>query len=206
MKRKKWEMPGVKAGSRRAAAVTLTVLLAAVCGGCGNQYSVEDAVSRDEKFTLVGDAGDATFKNWLVISRELNEDGSSSKNNHQYVAVKVRMKNVSGGNNKKLEMSGTLVNKDGENLFQRISFAEIIGFDKCPYLKRPEELHKDAYFYNFAQDEEIETVMVYQLINTPGVLRDVYMYSGIGGIGGTDGVNSIADGSYMFRLDIGEGN
>jgi hypothetical protein len=32
------------------------------------------------------------------------------------------------------------------------------------------------------------------------------MYSGIGGIGGTDGVNSIADGSYMFRLDIGEGN
>lgn len=48
MKRKKWEMPGVKAGSRRAAAVTLTVLLAAVCGGCGNQYSVEDAVSRDE--------------------------------------------------------------------------------------------------------------------------------------------------------------
>ena len=94
------------------------------------------------------------------------------------------MKNVSGGNNKKLEMSGTLVNKDGENLFQRISFAEIIGFDKCPYLKRPEELHKDAYFYNFAQDEEIETVMVYQLINTPGVLRDVYMYSGIGGIGG----------------------
>lgn len=36
--------------------------------------------------------GDATFKNWLVISRELNEDGSSSKNNHQYVAVKVRMK------------------------------------------------------------------------------------------------------------------
>ena len=44
--------------------------------------------------------GDATFKNWLVISRELNEDGSSSKNNHQYVAVKVRMKNVSGGNNK----------------------------------------------------------------------------------------------------------
>lgn len=276
MKRKKWEMPGVKAGSRRAAAVTLTVLLAAVCGGCGNQYSVEDAVSRDEKFTLVGDAGeaqtkdlsqatttamiaheeptayqfngkkvnvtevgmgetklyggfeitvlnawklgntltrldeiengDATFKNWLVISRELNEDGSSSKNNHQYVAVKVRMKNVSGGNNKKLEMSGTLVNKDGENLFQRISFAEIIGFDKCPYLKRPEELHKDAYFYNFAQDEEIETVMVYQLINAPGVLRDVYMYSGIGGIGGTDGVNSIADGSYMFRLDIGEGN
>ena len=276
MKRKKWEMPGVKAGSRRAAAVTLTVLLVAVCGGCGNQYSVEDAVSRDEKFTLVGDAGeaqtkdlsqatttamiaheeptayqfngkkvnvtevgmgetklyggfeitvlnawklgntltrldeiengDATFKNWLVISRELNEDGSSSKNNHQYVAVKVRMKNVSGGNNKKLEMSGTLVNKDGENLFQRISFAEIIGFDKCPYLKRPEELHKDAYFYNFAQDEEIETVMVYQLINTPGVLRDVYMYSGIGGIGGTDGVNSIADGSYMFRLDIGEGN
>ena len=150
--------------------------------------------------------GDATFKNWLVISRELNEDGSSSKNNHQYVAVKVRMKNVSGGNNKKLEMSGTLVNKDGENLFQRISFAEIIGFDKCPYLKRPEELHKDAYFYNFAQDEEIETVMVYQLINTPGVLRDVYMYSGIGGIGGTDGVNSIADGSYMFRLDIGERN
>ena len=70
------------------------------------------------------------------------------------------MKNVSGGNNKKLEMSGTLVNKDGENLFQRISFAEIIGFDKCPYLKRPEELHKDAYFYNFAQDEEIETVPV----------------------------------------------
>ena len=68
-------------------------------------------------------------------------------------------------------MSGTLVNKDGENLFQRISFAEIIGFDKCPYLKRPEELHKDAYFYNFAQDEEIETVMVYQLINTPGVLK-----------------------------------
>ena len=65
-------------------------------------------------------------------------------------------------------------------------------------------MHKDAYFYNFAQDEEIETVMVYQLINTPGVLRDVYMYSGIGGIGGTDGVNSIADGSYMFRLDIGE--
>ena len=62
-------------------------------------------------------------------------------------------------------------------------------------------MHKDAYFYNFAQDEEIETVMVYQLINTPGVLRDVYMYSG-----GTDGVNSIADGSYMFRLDIGEGN
>ena len=102
--------------------------------------------------------------------------------------------------------SWTLVNKDGENLFQRISFAEIIGFDKCPYLKRPEELHKDAYFYNFAQDEEIETVMVYQLINTPGVLRDVYMYSGIGGIGGTDGVNSIADGSYMFRLDIGDGN
>ena len=48
--------------------------------------------------------------------------------------------------------------------------------------------------------------MVYQLINTPGVLRDVYMYSGIGGIGGTDGVNSIADGSYMFRLDIGDGN
>ena len=44
MKRKTWEMPGVKAGSRRAAAVTLTVLLAAVCGGCGNQYSVEDAV------------------------------------------------------------------------------------------------------------------------------------------------------------------
>ena len=44
MKRKKWEMPGVKAGSRRAAAVTLTVLLAAVCGGCGNQYSVEDAM------------------------------------------------------------------------------------------------------------------------------------------------------------------
>lgn len=37
MKRKKREMPGVKAGSRRAAAVTLTVLLAAVCGGCGNQ-------------------------------------------------------------------------------------------------------------------------------------------------------------------------
>lgn len=46
--KKKREMPGVKAGSRRAAAVTLTVLLAAVCGGCGNQYSVEDAVSRDE--------------------------------------------------------------------------------------------------------------------------------------------------------------
>lgn len=62
MKRKKWEMPGVKAGSRRAAAVTLTVLLAAVCGGCGNQYSVEDAVSRDEKFTLVGDAGEAQTK------------------------------------------------------------------------------------------------------------------------------------------------
>ena len=37
MKRKKWEMPGVKAGSRRAAAVTLTVLLAAVCGGCGGR-------------------------------------------------------------------------------------------------------------------------------------------------------------------------
>jgi hypothetical protein len=62
MKRTKWEMPGVKAGSRRAAAVTLTVLLAAVCGGCGNQYSVEDAVSRDEKFTLVGDAGEAQTK------------------------------------------------------------------------------------------------------------------------------------------------
>ena len=62
MKRKKREMPGVKAGSRRAAAVTLTVLLAAVCGGCGNQYSVEDAVSRDEKFTLVGDAGEAQTK------------------------------------------------------------------------------------------------------------------------------------------------
>lgn len=60
--KKKWEMPGVKAGSRRAAAVTLTVLLAAVCGGCGNQYSVEDAVSRDEKFTLVGDAGEAQTK------------------------------------------------------------------------------------------------------------------------------------------------
>ena len=139
MKRKKWEMPGVKAGSRRAAAVTLTVLLAAVCGGCGNQYSVEDAGEAQTKdlsqatttamiaheeptayqfngkkvnVTEVGmgetklyggfeitvlnawklgntltrldeiENGDATFKNWLVISRELNEDGSSSKNNH----------------------------------------------------------------------------------------------------------------------------
>lgn len=276
MKRRKREMPGVKAGCARAGAVAFTVLLAAVCGGCGKQYSVEDAVSRDEKFTLVGDAdeaqtkdlsqatttamiaheeptayqfngkkvnvtevgkgetklyggfeitvlnawklgntltqldeienGDTTFKNWLIIGDELNEDGSSSRYNHQYVAVKVRMKNVSGGENKKLYMSGTLVNKDGENLFQRISFAEIIGFDKCPYLKRPEELHKDAYFYTFAQDEEIETVMVYRLMNTPGVLRDVYMYSGIGGIGGSDGVNSIEDGSYMFRLDIGDEN
>ncbi len=276
MKRKKWEMPGVKAGSRRAAAVTLTVLLAAVCGGCGNQYSVEDAVSRDEKFTLVGDAGeaqtkdlsqatttaligheeptayqfngkkvkvtevgkgetklyggyeitvldawklgntltaldeiengDATFRKWLVKSCDLNEDGSTSRYNHQYVAVKIRIKDVTGGDNQKLYMDGTLVNKDGENMYQRISFTEIIGYDQCPYLNRPDEVHKDAYFYTFNQGTEIETVLVYRLMNTPGVLRDVYMYSGIGGIGGTDGVNSIADGSYMFRLDIGDGN
>lgn len=62
MKRKKSGNAGGKGRSRRAAAVALTVLLAAVCSGCGNQYSVEDAVSRDEKFTLVGDADEAKTK------------------------------------------------------------------------------------------------------------------------------------------------
>lgn len=135
----------------------------------------------------------------------MNESGFYTKQNFQYIAVKIKIKNVSvteSDRNHKIYLSPVLFNKTGDNTFTYISGANVIEHSKTPYIEDTQTIHKDSLKYDFNIGDELETTLVFWASNVDGVLKDVYMYSGFLNMSAGDGINSVADGSYMFKLNL----
>lgn len=180
------------------------------CTYGGYQISVT-GVWRSEKNLLSLDdiEGDTKFRDFIVKQYNLggdpsfHEDGSYIKGGIQYVYVKLKIRNVSASSkNIKINIAPLLFNKDGEKKYTRITSCESIGFDQYKNLDSPEIPHKDANMYEFAEGEEIETVVVMRVGSAEGVLRNVYLFTGFLNSNNGLGDNKIPDGSYMLKLNL----
>ncbi len=180
------------------------------CTYGGYEISISD-VWRVEKNLLALDEieGSTEFRDFIVKQNNLGgtqsfkEDGSYIKGGVQYILIKLKIKNISAtSDNRKINISPLLFNKDGDKKYTRITSGESLGFDQYKSLDSPEIPHKDALMYEFSDDEEIETVVVMRVGSAAGVLRNVYLFSGFLNSKNGLGDNKIPDGSYMLRLDL----